>query len=71
MTKRWYSWVEHVFTPYEFIDTNAKPTPKGLPPKDAYHSKVILDGISDKDYKHAQNVYNTFNFKYFGDYHWL
>ncbi len=30
-----------------------------------------LDDISDKDYEHAQNVYNTFKRKDFGDDHWL
>ena len=48
------------FYPYEFIDEHAKLTYQGLPPKEAFYSKVKLDGISDKDYEHAQNVYNTF-----------
>ncbi len=30
-----------------------------------------MDGISDTDYAHAENVYNTFKCKDFGDYHWL
>ncbi len=41
------------FHPYEFIDTRAKLTYKGSPPKEAFHSKVKLDGISDEDYRHA------------------
>ena len=59
------------FYRYEFIDEHAKLTYKGLPPKEACYSKVKLDGITDEDYKHAQNVYNTFKCKDFGDYHWL
>ena len=59
------------FFPYEFIDEHAKLTYQGLPPKEAFYSKVKLDGISDEDYKHAENVYNTFKCKDFGDYHWL
>ncbi len=59
------------FYPYEFMDTHDKLNYKGLPPKDAFYSKVRLDGISEEDYKHAQNVYNTFKRKDFGDYRWL
>ncbi len=56
---------------YEFIDEHAKLTYQGLPPKEVVYSKVKLGGISDQDYKHAENVYNTFKCKDFGDYHWL
>ena len=59
------------FYPYEFIDDHTKLNYPGLPPKDKFYSKVRLDGISDKDYAHAQNVYNTFGCKDFGDCHWL
>ena len=58
------------FYPYEFIDDHQKLNYPGLPPKDKFYSKVRLDGISDKDYEHAQNVYSTFKCKDFGDYHW-
>ena len=59
------------FYPYEFIDDHTKLNYPGLPPKDKFYSKVRLDGISNEDYKHAQNVYKTFGCKDFGDYHWL
>ena len=59
------------FYPYEFIDDHTKLNYPGLPPKESFYSKVRLDGISDKDYEHAQNVYNTFKCRDFGDYHWL
>ncbi len=59
------------FYPCEFIDEQAKLTYQGLPPKAAFYSKVKLDGISDEGYEHAQNVYNTFKCKDFGDCHWL
>ncbi len=59
------------FYPYEFMDEHAKLTYQGLPPKEAFYSKVKLDGISAEDYEHAQNVYQTFKCKDFGDYHWL
>ena len=57
------------FYPYEFIDDHTKLTYQGLPPKESFYSKVRLDGISDEDYKHAQNFYNEFKCKDFGDYH--
>ena len=59
------------FYPYEFVDDHTKLTYPGLPPKDACYSKVRLDSISDEDYEHAKNVYNTFKCKDIGDYHWL
>ena len=59
------------FCPYEFIDTPEKPTYKGLPPQSAFYSQIKLEGISDEDYKHAQNVYTSFKCQDFGDYHWI
>ncbi len=59
------------FYPYEFIDDHTKLTYQGLPPKESFYSKVRLDGISDEDDKHAQNVYNESGCKDFGDYSWL
>ncbi len=53
------------------MDEHTKLAYTGLPPKEAFYSKVKLDGISDEDYKHAQNVYNTFKCNDFGDYHRL
>ena len=58
------------FYPYEIIDDHTKLNYPGLPPKRSFYSKVRLDGISDEDYKHAQNVYNAFKCKNVGDYHW-
>ena len=39
-----------------------------LPPKNDFYSKLILEGISDKDYAHAQKVFNQY-FTNMGDYH--
>ncbi len=38
---------------YEFNNEHATLTVNGLPPKEAFYSKVKLDGISDEDYEHA------------------
>ncbi len=55
--------------PYEWVDDNEKFKQEGLPPVKAFYSKLRLSGISKAEYKHAQNVYKTFNCKTFQDYH--
>ena len=46
------------FYQYDFIDSQEKLSYGGLPPKEAFYSKVRLEGIKDEDYKQAQSVYN-------------
>ena len=46
--------------PYEWLDSIDKLNETQLPSKDAFYSKLNGQGISDKDYKHAQSVWNTF-----------
>ena len=59
------------FYPYEFMDTEEKFNDTKLPPREAFYSKLSGKGISEKDYKHACNVWNTFKMKTFKDYHKL
>ena len=59
------------FYPYEFMDTEEKFNNTKLPPQKAFYSKLSGKGISEKDYKHACNVWNTFKMKTFKDYHKL
>ena len=40
-----------------------------LPPKEAFHSNLNLEDISDKDYAHAQKVWEVFEIKNCGEYH--
>ena len=40
-----------------------------LPPKEDFYSELNLEGISDKDYAHAQNVWDVFEIRNRGDYH--
>ena len=40
-----------------------------LPPKEEFYSKLNDEGISDDDYKHSINVWNTFKCKTIRDYH--
>ena len=57
-----------------FILTSGLMITKSLNKKDyrqekLFYSKLKLSGISKEEYKHAQNVYKTFNCKTFQDYH--
>ena len=40
-----------------------------LPPKEEFYSKLNDEDITDADYEHALNVWNTFNCKTIRDYH--
>ena len=40
----------------------------GLPPKAAFYSQLREEGISNRDYNRAVNVYQTFNCTSFLDY---
>ena len=40
-----------------------------LPPKESFYSELNLEEISDKDYLHAQKVWDVFEIKNLGEYH--
>ena len=40
-----------------------------LPDKKAFYSELYLEDITDKDYTHAQKVFEEFNLKNLSDYH--
>ena len=40
-----------------------------LPDKEAFYSEINLEDITDKDYEHAQKVWEVFGIKNFGEYH--
>ena len=54
--------------PYDYMDSFDK-FDGGLPSKEDFYSILNNENISDKDYKHAQNVWNKFKLKTMGEYH--
>ena len=55
--------------PYEYIDSYDRFNESELPTKDKFYSHLNESGISDDDYKHAQQVWNEFQIKNIGEYH--
>ncbi|XP_072051648.1 uncharacterized protein [Amphiura filiformis] len=55
--------------PYDYVNSLEKLRETSLPPKEAFYSKLIDAEISDKDYQHARNVWNTFGMKTMREYH--
>ena len=59
------------FYPYEYMNTEEKFNNTKLPPREAFYSNLSGRGITEKDYKHAWNVWNSFKMKTFKEYHEL
>ena len=55
--------------PYEHMDSWERFQEESLPPQAAFHSTLTGEGISAKDYDHAQKVWGAFNCRTMGDYH--
>ena len=55
--------------PYDWFDNFGKLSSTSLPPKEAFHSILNDSNISEEDYQHAQNVWETFKMKTMRDYH--
>ena len=55
--------------PYDYVSSLDKLTETKLPPKEEFYSKLNDEDISDDDYQHAINVWNTFKCKTIRDYH--
>ena len=55
--------------PYEYVDSHQRFNETVLPPKEAFNSQITRNYIQEDEYKHAQNVWNTFGCKIFSDYH--
>lgn len=55
--------------PYDYMTGMNVFEETGLPSQDKFYSKLSESGISDADYLHAQNVWNTFGIQNMGEYH--
>ena len=55
--------------PYDYVSSIEKLIETQLPPKDQFYSKLNDEDISDEDYQHAINVWNTFKCHTIKDYH--
>ena len=54
--------------PYDYMDSFDKFN-SPLPKKEEFYSILNNEHISDENYQHAKNVWNTFNLKNMGEYH--
>ena len=55
--------------PDEYMDSQERFNETSLPDKKAFFSELNLEDITDKDYGHAQKVFEEFKSKNLGDYH--
>ena len=55
--------------PYDFMDSFDKFNEPHLPTKGDFYSILTDESITDEQYKHAKDVWNTFNLKSMGEYH--
>ncbi|KAL9975480.1 hypothetical protein ACROYT_G012642 [Oculina patagonica] len=55
--------------PYEYMDSWERFIETSLPEKEKFYSKLNDENITDKEYEHAQNVWETFGCQTLGDYH--
>ncbi len=55
--------------PYEYMTDFSKLSETRLPPKEAFYSQLNDSHISDEDYVHAKNVWETFGCETMRDYH--
>ena len=55
--------------PYEYMDSWERFDETSLPDKKYFYSELNLEDISDKDYLHAQKVWDVFEIRNLGEYH--
>ena len=55
--------------PYDYMNSFEKFEDSRLPKKEDFFSIMNNEHITDEEYKHAQNVWKTFNLKTMGEYH--
>ena len=55
--------------PYDYVSSLDKLSETQLPPKEEFYSHLNDEHITDEDYQHAINMWNTFGCKTIRDYH--
>ena len=55
--------------PYEYMDSWERFNETSLPPKKDFYSELTLEDICDKDYNHAQKVWEVFEINILGEHH--
>ena len=55
--------------PYDYVSSIDKLKETKLPSKEAFYTKLYDEEISEEDYQHAINVWNSFNCQTLQDYH--
>ena len=55
--------------PYDYMDSFSKFNDTQLPRREDFYSLLTDEDISDDDYSHPQDVWNTFEMKNMGEYH--
>ncbi|MES9885136.1 MAG: C2H2-type zinc finger protein [Sedimenticola sp.] len=55
--------------PYNYCDSSQRFDETSLPAREAFYNQLRKSNISDKDYQHAQTVWNAFGMNTFGEYH--
>ena len=55
--------------PYDYMNSFEKFKQTELPTKEQFYSILNNEHITDEDYQHAQNVWNTFKLQSMGEYH--
>ncbi|KAK3108933.1 hypothetical protein FSP39_019099 [Pinctada imbricata] len=55
--------------PYEYVDCAEKFEESTIPPQNPFYSHLRDNHISDDDYKHVHNVWDTMNINNLGEYH--
>ena len=55
--------------PYDYMDSFSKFSDTQLPRREDFYSLLTDEDISDDDYSHAQDVWNTFRIRNMGEYH--
>ena len=55
--------------PYKYMDSWERFNETSIPPKKSFYTELNLEDISDKDYLHAQKVWEVFEIRNLGEYH--